>query len=291
MNYIKTLANTALAVALCCSFQSCTGDDEQELKVEQNITSAFAHVYEISQGLSANYTGLSYNIVYDYIAATASVTINGLKLPGSEQYPSIKLTDVPFSVNQAGYRVLDGKDLKVQMEGFGTVPQFNNFNLICLDRMIGQNYYPALCMTYTIDSRYKVVSSVSDQVIQGTTVTTPEDGEAFTSTDPVYVLQFDFETQRAAITINGAQFDKNMPAQTMTFSNIPFEFDSKGKVTLEKDDTIVPTIGGTPFPAFPITELSATCQLGEKMNLAFVCTIRGAKYQVNADLRYNFTAE
>ena len=284
MKFFSTLIAIAAGLALCFSLSSCNNSDEpEEFKVQQQITDSFLHISDLSSMRpEMNYKGVSYHIIYDYVAATADVTIKGLKLPDDTKYPALTLSEIPFKVNNEGARVLEGTNLAASSDGFTATPLFDSFKMVVSDRLVDGYYFPAVCIEYTVNSTYKAVGSILSQIFAGTTVTTNSNGNSFSNETPVYALELDPQTMKAALTINNAKFIQSMPAQTMTFAGIPYTVSTGGIVTLESVETIIPTINKVEFKAFPISDLKAEYNLTTGMNLDFVCTID--KSQMNPEM-------
>ena len=305
MKFTRTICAIAVCIATCLGIVSCDSkQNDPELKYRQQILNAFVYANDMAEDLTIEYLGANYDIIYDFIAGTADVTIQGLRLPGNKQYPTITLTAVPFTIDDNGSRVLEGSNMPVAVEGFATAPVFSAFKLTVADRYFTNDYKltpniseakyysPQISILFTIDGHYRVVSSLPGQVFIGTTVTTDSEGKSFSNSDPTYVLTLDMETKTGNLTINGAKFIQNMPEMTMTFPNIPFTVSNTGTVTLQKADPIIPTIGGTPFSAFPISNFKAVYTLTTGMTLDFVCTKKNQEtglsetYSVSADLPF-----
>lgn len=288
MKFIKSLCVMAMCAILACGTSSCGNDSDNDYIVEQSILSAFVHVNDISQGISADYTGVSYKIVYNYTTGKASVAITGMRLPGNVNYPTINLDNLDFEVDQAGYRKISGTNIASTVSGFASAPVFTRFSLIVLDRMFNEGYYPAISATFTIDGIYRCVSALPVQLLLGKTTTTGADGSQFTDDSQMYGLTFDFETKRVTLVINGAKFLQNMPAQNMEFRNMPYTIDNQGIITISNPGTLIPYIGSTPYSAFPIANFQGQLDLSTGMILSFNCNAHGTDYSVNADLWYSY---
>lgn len=288
MKLFKSICIMAVCAILACGTTACGSDDDNDYIVEQSILSAFVHVSDISQGITADYTGVSYKITYNYTTGRAKVSITGMRLPGNVTYPTITLDNLTFEVDQAGYRKISGSNLAATVDGFGSAPVFTKFNLIVLDRMLDDAYYPAMSATYTIDGMYKCVSALPIQILLGKTTSTAPKGDTFTDDSQIYGVSFDFETKRATLVINGAKFVANMPAQDMEFRNMPYTIDNQGIIKIENPGTLIPYIGSTPYPAFPITAFSAQLDLSSGMIVSFKCNAMGQDYSVDADLWYSY---
>lgn len=297
MKLTKTIGALAAFLILSLGVTSCSNDNKnEEFKVQQQITDSFLHIVDASGAYpDMNYTGVSYNIIYDYVAATADITIKGLKLPDNSQYPALTLKNIPFKVTKEGTRVVEGSNLASASDGFAAAPLFDKFKLTVGDRIIAEVYYPVLCLEYTINGTYKAVGSINSQLFSGTTVTTAADGSSYTNEEPIYALVLDIASMKASMTINNAKFVQTMPAQNMTFAGIPFTISENGTISLESAQTIIPTINKVPFDAFPITDLKATYDLTKGMDAEFVCTItnpamadkiKGSPFKVTASLPF-----
>lgn len=297
MKLTKTIGSLAAFLLLCIGATSCNNDkNEEEFKVQQQITDSFLHIVDISGAHpDMNYTGVSYSIIYDYVAATADVTIKGLKLPDNSQYPALTLKNIPFKVTNEGARLVEGSNLVSTSEGFPSTPVFDHFKLTVGDRVVSEVYYPMLSLEYTVNGVYKAVGSITSQLFSGSTVTTDATGASFTNEEPVYALVLDIASMKASLTINNAKFVQAMPAQTMTFAGIPFTISETGIIAMESTQTIIPTINKVPFEAFPITGFKATYTLTKGMDVEFVCTIdnpamadkiKGSPFRVTAQLPF-----
>ena len=193
MKFFSTLTAITAGLALCFSLSSCNNSDQpEEFKVQQQITDSFIHISDLSGMQSEmNYKGVSYNIIYDYVEATADVTIKGLKLPGDQQFPALSITKIPFKVTNDGSRVLEGSNLAATSTGFAESQLFNSFKMVVSDRLIDNYYFPAVCIEYTVNSTYKATGSILSQIFVGTTVTTDINGHSFSNETPAYVLELD----------------------------------------------------------------------------------------------------
>lgn len=302
MKLINTIFTLAAGVALSICATSCnssTNDEDQSLKYQQDILNAFVHANNMAEDVTIDYQGANYKIIYDFTKGTSEVSITGLRLPGGTQFTTINLTGLTFKIDDNGTRVVEGKNPMATVSNFASAPLFNSFKLTVTDRYFDSSYrptnditmakyyVPVISVIYTIDGKYRVVSGPVDQLFRGTTVTTDPAGNSFSNSDPYYILALDMESKTAKLTLNQVQFVQAMPAMSnMTFANLPFTIGNNGVITIEKSETTVPTIGDVPYPSFPITNLKATYNLAEGMDLDFNCDVKGQPHSVSAKLPF-----
>lgn len=290
MKIFKNLSLVCMLAVLLLTTTACpSSSDNNEYRMEQSITKSMVTVIDIATGNHIQYSDVSYYMVYNYTTGKGEVQISGLKLPNGIDYPSIRLTDLTFTMDTAGWKYLEAKNVFGQVQGISSTPEFSNFKLAILDRMIKGAYYPAVDIAFTVNNQYKVIGSLEAQILMGSTVSTPTNGQAYADAAPVYVMEFDPKTQAAAVTINGAKFSQAMPAQNMTFKGLTYSVSPDGTVSLKASQPIIPEIGGTPFPAFPILGFTGSGTFGTRFQLQFQCNAMGQLYTITADLPYTYT--
>lgn len=222
--------------------------------------------------------GVSYRLNTNYTKQQCDITIEGLALPTGQRYASLTFKDVPYTIKDGVWRVAE---ISNQMPESQTLPpMFSNLYFAIVDRMVGDNYYPAVSINYTI-SGMKLYSTLSMLLARGTTVVTSPDGNTFTqdSESPaVYMIPLDTKAMTATLAIEGAKFAQDMPSLNMEFRGIPFKFTSDGNVVMEEETLATPyTIGSdnsaTPFEAAKITNFKCTADCANNMTLSFTCAM------------------
>lgn len=125
-----------------------------------------------------------------------------------------------------------------------------------------------------------------ENLFAGTTTTFPveDPSSVYESTKSTYMVTLN-DDGTAVVSINNADFLQGMPELgVMNFRGIKYSIDTTDKeapvVTLSCTE-LTPEIGERPFPAFPITELTATMNPGKNIVLSFVCTYRSTPYKVS----------
>lgn len=282
MNQVfKSLLSALISVV---ALTSCSSSDDPDTIIQYQIPPCFSYVTDLSQGVSANGTSMTYTIQLNYTKLTADVYINGLELTDNTAYPTITLKDVPWTMGTDGWKVIEGTNIKSTVNGFGTAPVFTSVRIKIFDRMVGEYYNPGFEVSFVLDNRFRVLSAIADQVQVGTSVSTSPDGEEFQCNTTAYVLTFNTKTMRASLFLSGAKFASQMPALDITFDNIPFTF--AGNTAVLSCDALIPTINDTPYPAFPISKLTGVYNFGKGLELEFGCGVMGQPYKVRIDCVY-----
>ena len=124
----------------------------------------------------------------------------------------------------------------------------------------------------------------SEFIFSGTTTTYPVDApeSIYTSTKSTYTVAVAKDVESAVMCIQNADFLQGMPQLgEMLFQPITCSFDETANTLSLSSSAITPEIAGRPFPAFPITDYTATLIPGKSISLTFICTYRGTPYSVN----------
>lgn len=284
MKNIKILGMLLCLAGVTATLPSCNDSDGSDYVTTQSIPGFFNNYTDIPTGEVATASGVSYTLDFNYTQNIVKVVINGLRLPDGTSYPSLTFDGLPWTLNSKGWKEINVSDIVPSGGNFAAPPHFNSFKFELLDRVIGQTYYPCVNCTYVINNRYSVRSIMSNQIEAGTTKSTSPEGTEFETEDPLYAIALNPVTSLASITINNAVFAANMPPLNMTFEEIPYTVNGEN-ITL-RCGSLVPKIGGTPYPSFPITDLEGVITLTEGMGLKFKCEVKGELYSVDVQCRY-----
>lgn len=123
----------------------------------------------------------------------------------------------------------------------------------------------------------------SELIFKGKTSTSPvaDPENIYTSTKSTYYISISDDAESAVMTIADADFLQGMPALgEMLFQPITCSFNSETNTLTLEADAITPEIAGRPFPAFPISDYSATVVPGKSVRINFICNYRGTPYNV-----------
>lgn len=282
---MKTIFRQALvAMAVCVALSSCdNGNGNSDTEISYPLSGCFARIYDAETQTTSYIQNVNYVLLLNVTKATGDVTVTGLSVPGT-QYPAISLSGLTAAADK-GWTIVSKDRPAVAVSGFGTVPSFRDFSLRIFDRMIGDAYVPGLKVSYVVDDRYSVFSAREGQIAIGTTVSTAPDGKTFTNEEAVLGLAFDTKTMKLEIQMSGAKFAENMPAQNITMSGIPFTMTSSGIANFSMA-SLTPTIGSTPYPNYPITDLQGSYDFGQGLDLRFTCTLGPVAYHVETSAQY-----
>lgn len=124
-----------------------------------------------------------------------------------------------------------------------------------------------------------------ENLFEGKTTTFPIEAPSsvYESSKSTYMVTLN-DNGTAVVSINNADFLQGMPELgIMNFRGIRYSVgnaDPESPVITLSCTELTPEIGERPFPAFPITELTATMVPGKKIDLSFICTYRTTPYKV-----------
>jgi hypothetical protein len=272
------------AIAMACGFCSCD-DNDNEQKATQTISDAYCYIINKTNGEITHSDDLTYVIDFNYTKYTADITILNLTLPNGESYSDVKISDVPFGYDN-NWEVCSATNPTVTANG--SAPQITAFKLKVYDRLYSATltHIPGFFVSFNTGN-YTVQSSHEPFVLLGTTVSTPQNGEAYTSEESIYTVTLNHEAATADLTITNARFHARMPeGLEMVFKDIPFNYMADGTISLAADD-VIPYIGNTPYnDQYPITNLNALITPDEGMDLQFTCTVFNIPFSVNTKLGY-----
>lgn len=287
---MKKFSLLAATLGLIMALVSCnTGGNDAHLTSTQSFTQCYAVV--TNTDINTPYTvdvPVTVSLKVDYYALTCEVTFSGLKKPDGTPYPAFTIKDVKWKANETNWgvataaapEVTTANSLPVVISDF----KFNWHNREYFSQATGGSY--TTCnFSFTLDG-VGVVGSRREVIIAGKTVSSSPSSKPFESMKPVYTLLLDFDKRTADLKITNAKFEQNMPAMTMVFPAIPFTVERGGNVITFSAAALTPTIAGTPYPNFPITEFKGTLTPTSGIDLSFICGFKGTPYTVTSTLVY-----
>ncbi len=289
MKKTKLLA-FAGALALMLGFTSCLNDDKDDVTVYQQLTSYF-NVYQHVSGRQTLTDGVSYTVTYNFTKATADISMTGIKLPDGAAYPTLSFQGLTFTQKDAWKRI---NVMAPALSGSNFSVAFGNLIFDVADRYVENYYSPATDISYNI-SDYTVHSFPKAYLTSGIPKVTgpsgvyePIEGEA------PYSLTFDPAKKLCTISIQGMQFDNQMPAQNMRFKDIPFTV-SGSTITIESAGPFNPyivsesgsSIVETPFTRGTITNFKAVYGSTTGVIMSFDFEMAGKNYSAAVNSLYN----
>ncbi len=134
------------------------------------------------------------------------------------------------------------------------------------------------------DNEEKPTPVPTEKVVYGgTTVTYPvaDESQVYESTRGTYEVEYSTTDKTAVLLINNANFLEGMPPLgTMSFPGINWAADNANNGFMLQKDALTPEIANRPFPAFPISNLTAFEVPGKSLELTFICNYKNTPYQV-----------
>lgn len=264
-------------------------DDEPTESIVVESSSAMTLVTNMSTDTHVLNQGTSYKITFDDRRMKATVDILNLQYDGGARV-SYRFSNVSFTKNASSERIIDAgkitpdnasapvfKDMRI------TVSEIPSLDLEKPD----DNTLAVQSASYSIDDKYKVLMIPSSLSFSGqTTTVNSTNQQSFVSDKSTYVVALDFTRMKAVLSIYNAAFDANMPSLgVMVFGSDDEKYGSID-MALTADgfklscDRLTPSIGGTPYPRFAVSNLNMNVVPGGKSQLKFDCMV----YNVTAEL-------
>ncbi|MGM9861322.1 MAG: hypothetical protein ACI30W_01870 [Muribaculaceae bacterium] len=285
---LRKMAAMAVVVTTALGFTACNdndGGDDDDVRTIATIKECYTMIRDIDgDGTAVAGSNVSFTLDVNYTKMTADIAITGLALPGAGTMPKITLSGCRWTTDQSQWKHIDTNDFSIASAA-GTAPDITGLKFAWLDRQVGEVYMPAIAFSFTLNGKYAICGSLSPFYFAGTTTTCTEGAADFVSTKPTYLLTLDNTAGTAKLQIVGAQFAQRMPAMDMTFEGLKAEFIADGSYRLSCE-ALTPKIGDTPYPNYPISDLSATLRPDSGMELTFVCTIGNTPFTVTAVVDY-----
>lgn len=274
---------------ICCCFAaltmvSCGGDENDDDPVDLTVASspkAFNYVTTVGNAAGFVSDAPRYEVVFDNNSKKAVVTMENIKLSESDEPKSYRFIDVPWTQGDGGKaKVIDVKS--IVPDGYSNVV-FDELDIIYYgeEKMIDNVDCRGLAVEYEVNGTANVTMVPYRMVCGGTTETlNTMTSKKFVSTKTVYTIDLDPSTMTADVTVSNASFDAAMPAlRDMLFEDVNLVL-SDGGFELHSPQ-FIPSIAGTPYPSYAISNFYVDAEFDSDMELRFRCM---KVFSVEADL-------
>lgn len=306
MNIFRKTVAIACIASVAGTFSSCNSLNDDDLGItEQTVTLTVSQDGTLTAVAPADittsdiitpsewnlYSGAEYRIKFDFKTQKCDLTVSKLSYLNDKTQSSFTLANLPIS-NEKYPAIVQG----VNTPGPVAFQDANGQNHIVTDIRLFCMIDPyrlfdddkqrnSIYISFKIDGTL-VQAIERNQYFFGTTTTTDLANPAqapSTSTSARYHLKLKpiENTIKADLTILYPKFIPNMPVERMTFPDIPLNLTPNGYILFA--NKIIPTISGTPYNGFPITDLTATTVYENSFNLDFTCICRYGSFKVKAE--------
>lgn len=260
-------------------FSSCgSGEDPQAKLVEAITPSSFSYVVD-SDGVGRVFTCPTYRITFDDDKKTASISMENVRWYDDMRPASFGYSDVAWKFNPANdARVIDvGMAFPDATGG----PEITDLDVVMYDSVeCGSGLQlTGLSVIYTAQGNYRVTNVPYRTIFIGSTETVDgRDNTSFVSTDIIYSVDIDPNRLVAAMKMQNVAFAEGMPIIDMELGQLTVIPVDGGYELLGSD--IVPSVCGTPYEQFKVTDLHMRVNLHGCSELVFNCM--GDAYHVTA---------
>lgn len=283
MKLLTKLKNFMLLAVLTMTAVSCEKNDnpDNDTITQQTLGNCYAvfttptdaQTYKVA-------TPITFNVRLNYTRGTSEISITGLAYENAI-IPMLTLYDVPWMMNpETKWATVSAMEILPKTNAGNY--KISNFTLSFLDRLelatIIDDYDPAVRYSFTLTDLnsgavYNITGSRGATNYAGyTTSTLKGTTQEYKTHITMYDLSLNFKTMQATLYLKNAKFIEGMPAMNMVFSNIPFSFAGSPNLIAIEAKSIIPEVGGTPMPGFPVTNFSAILAPGSTLGINFDCT-------------------
>lgn len=284
MKSVKTLL---LFLSVAFVFVACDSDDSSyAASWKYDYSNSFNYVLNVGSGKGAVYAGAKYSIEF-MSDGKATVVVENVRFAQGMPEIDMELSGLSWTLTSNSFMTIKAKDVIPVVDG-EAMPEYtiDQLTIGVLDRS-SQNDHTVFNISYSVlGGSFQVVAIPTQVKYYGVTdVRNIAASTDFSTTDPCYVISFS-EDLTADVDIYGAKFAQNMPAQNMSFNDIPVVVTSNG-YTLAISD-LVPEIAGVPYPNYPITNFNAVADFASGVDVYFNCM---EVFAVSADLGYHIPSD
>lgn len=266
--YVMPIACIA-GLCLC----SCGGnsDENPDKEIYEAVSaSSFSYVSDNATGVGLVFEGPTYRIKYDEDALTAEIKMENIKFSDKMSATSYVFSNVPFSVDpRTGTKIIDVARLTPDSDN---TPVFTDVEILAQPlKKIDEVEMDGVTVSYGVNGSVSVTNVPYRAVFEGATETVNSaSGSAYVSTETNYVVDIDPRTMIGVLKVNNAAFAAEMPKLgTMEFAGLAVTIVDGGYILTS--DELVPSIAGTPYPRYTVTNLRMKVDLNSGSELEFTC--------------------
>lgn len=277
-----------LTIALAMTATSCIGSSDNPSQTQTVTGKGYNHVYTAETGESF-LTPASYALTMDLTNMVGTLQFAAAYEQGGSAV-TLMVENLPLSYNSTtgaiSFSVAEATPS--ESAGMGSLYKITNLkgSLIAYTTD-GTTATTVLQVSYTVAGQhnvYTVIQSSSEtnpcNLYTNCSTTTSGAATPFTTTVTTFNVSF-ASASSANITINNAQFAKQMPQMTMTLEGLELTPTQLGYTV--KAESVIPKISGVPFPDYKISNFRADVTgSGTIMNLSFNCTVADVQYTTTA---------
>lgn len=270
MKDVKSLFLCATLLACGASLTSCGGDDDPEANLVDAITpSSFSYVVD-SDGIGRVFSGPTYRVTFDDDHKTAVVRMENVRWSDNMAASNYSYSDVDWKFNPDNKaRVIDASRVMPDAAG---APEITDMQITMYEpvEMDGGLQLNGLSVSYTAAGEYEVTNIPYRTIFIGASETVDEtDNTSFVTTEMNYIIDINPDRMTAVMKVEHASFAEEMPVMDMEFAGLKVTPEEGGfRLSAEQ---LVPTIGGTPYPRFNVTNLAMRVDLQGQSELVFNC--------------------
>lgn len=288
MKLFRTLTIPSIIIACALAFTACGGDDPEpdptpdrgesiEIPVPESLT--FMTADDDNPLAGSIIPNVRYQIAVFPDDKTFDVTILGLSTAATSGGSPVVLSSLPYMTLPDGTLKADVTNIIAD----GDIMRFRKLSLHCpapgATTSPDGNIFSLEMETWAKDEITVIPTTI---ICRGITEVALPGTDTFRSADTFYTITIAPDGQTADLIVSNARFAQNMPSVgDMLFASLAVTFEDGGYEL--KSTSLIPSIGGVPYPAFAITDLDIDVDLSSDADIEFSCGALGRSYRVEAD--------
>lgn len=271
---------TSFCLAAIFALTSCLNSNSGENTWRYNIADNFTQVTDAAASTEYLATGTVYALDCDLDDATATLTVNNLRLTAGGPALSFTVKGLRYGYNNEGAFEITASSAigDSQLESY----QLTGLKLIMFTRTVPQvsGIATTFSISFTLDGTYAVRAIQDNAVYTGTTsVSVASTGTETSGTAPYYAYSLNVDKKTAKfIVYNLRVADKYY--KSITFDEVPFEI-TAGNVTISSAETLTPSVSPIDLPKPAVTAFTAKPGFDCRMTVGFLID---GEYYISATL-------
>lgn len=280
ISVIHILSTVAFG-AMITMLSSCGSDNNDNNYSSASMSDCYNYVYRSDAPMEGVTTsGATYVVQFNNSDKTAAFGFTGLRMGASSSVEAATFANIQWSYDdRTGERLINAPTL-TSTDGRTTI---QNLKLRYIRMVSAQSmlFYDGMWITFDMDGQGVTVIPESIWYVADTEVTSPM-GLPYTTSETSYIVNLKPDEGKADLTINNPKFAAEMPTLSqMEFGGMSLQMTPTGYVIVS--DSLIPSISGTPYPSFAVSDLSLSGTMDASGTLQFNCM---GTFTAHADLKF-----
>lgn len=266
----KFILGLMAVIGLGTAVSSCNDNDDDPPFVTQQTVGATQAIMQTPDGTTKNVQNISFKLTWNYTDKLADIDITGLTDDNGSFYPTLKFSDVPFTLDpNTGEKEIDQINLaSTTSNGIGGT-RFATFKLMLADRIILQSYAPGFYVRIVTENGTSYVCFPGRQAWLGEAKASTDGGDVIESNNCVAIIEPDLEKKEAGFYFNNLSLSSTGLSYSFSTMNISCTYDAtSGNFSAEKKESWTQSVNG-PVSEVTFSNLKIEGSFGGSIKIEF----------------------